>query len=244
MKRVLIGAIQHGSLIASVIAALATVASAIIFFYSLQYSRESVDVALQVYQRSLESKISARYAFLGEDEYLILKNLGPNVARRITARREPFFVFRGVVESARGFDDELRKDKTVLGRLQKDGILNSVSEYEDLMGPTRELVVEKLDVGQETELELSQFANANAVKIAETLGGIFVVRWHLDYELDPDGRPASRTIDFWVAPSNTREDLANETWGGGVSDRIERATIQSLDFLPKPEDTLRGLPGR
>ena len=234
-KPILAKIIEHGPLIAATVSAIASIVSAVLFLYSLRYSRESVDIALQAYRRTLDSKISARYAILGDDEYLVIHNTGPNVTRKVTVRREPFFIFRDGVRSAIGLGEDLRGKSATLAKLRSSGVLTSPDQYDDLMGPTREFSVEQLYVGQDSSLELSHFSNVNAIRIADSLNGIFVVRWRLDYEVDPDGRQASQAVDFWLGPLNTREELSHEEWGESISNRIVEAIQHSTEIPVHPK---------
>lgn len=225
---------RRSSLIASVVSSLATVASAIMFYYSLSYSRKSVEIALQQYQHSVEDKLSARYAFLGQDEeYLVLINDGPLIPNKITVRREPFFVFHDRVESAAGLGEELRTEKSLIKKLKGAGILTSVEQYYDMMGPVRESTVAGLNIGQESPVELSHSSNANAVNIASVLNGLFIVRWRFDYDLGA-GRIGTEVMYFWVGGANTREDLSQLPWGEGVAKRISDSASSTVGFSGGP----------
>ena len=223
--------IKHGTLIFSGIAAAASVVSAVFFYESLRYSNDSLKVALDGYQRGYVDHLSARYSFSGDDEYLVLSNPGLMRVSSIRLRRVPYFVLEDKAFSVKGLGVALRSDPTLFNKLREAGLAQSPRDYFDLMGPDREISISELFPEDQAQVEVSRSANENGVRVADALGGIFVIDWIASFANGPESAQTSQNLEFWVSRDNTREDLIDESWGRSVAKRIEDTASTSKDYL-------------
>jgi hypothetical protein len=243
-KRVIRHSLKHGSLVFNGIATGATVVSAIFFFKSLQYSNESLRVALNGYQRGYADHLSARYAFSGDEEYLVVTNSGLMPASAIRLRRVPYFVFSDKAISVKGLGVELLRDASLFSKLRIAGIAQSPRDYLDLMGPDREISISELTAQDQTQVEVSRSSNQNGIRVANALGGIFIVDWIVTFNSGPENVQTSQNLEFWLSHANTRESLTDESWGPSVAKRIEDAASSSKDYLLEVEPWPPAIPSK
>ncbi len=223
--------LKHGNLTLTAISAIASVTSACFFYSSLKMSNDSLKVSLNAYQRGYVDHLSGRYAFAGDEEYLVLQNAGAVPAYHIVARRVPYFVLNDRAVTVKGLAYELKQSKALLKTLVSKGVVTKSSDYADLMGPDREISIKSLDPGQDSEVEVSESANLNGVRIASALGGIFVVQWRVGFTSGPDQTETTQVLEFWLSNNQTRENLSGLSWGDAVVTEIEKASKTSRDYL-------------